>query len=32
VVALALVRGQPPRSDDVVIPLPAARKDTVQHA
>ena len=29
VVALASLRGQPPRSDDIVITLPAARRDTV---
>jgi len=32
VVALASVRGQPARSDDVVITLPAARGDAVHHA
>ena len=32
VVALASVRGQPARSDDVVITLPAARRDAVHHA
>jgi two-component system response regulator DevR len=32
VVALASVRGQPPRSSDVVITLPAARRDAVHHA
>ena len=32
VVALASLRGQPPRSDDVVITLPPARRDAVHHA
>jgi two-component system response regulator DevR len=32
VVALASVRGQPPRSGEVVITLPAARRDAVPHA
>jgi two-component system, NarL family, response regulator DevR len=32
VVALASVRGQPPRSDDVVITLPADRMSAVHHA
>ena len=32
VVALASLRGQPPRSDDIVITLPAARRDTVPQA
>jgi hypothetical protein len=32
VVALASLRGEPPRSDDVVITLPADRAEAARHA